>query len=326
MFKATKVIIIFLLSSISALSVAKPNFDPNQNSAKDEGIILYNQYKVAAPQLQIAAEAGDSEAQFYLGNEIRNSKKYITAEAFKWYKAAADQGNLYAMFQLARSSDDLCVAMNNCQTDGKTADEWFTTLIHSAKPLAENGNSEAMTIMYNSTGDIDWLKKASERNYAPAQLMLANLYQDGKEYFFIPGSRKKTVNELLKSSAENGNPKAMMEYFGELRQQGRLEEARHWLETAANTGYEKAVYSYGYFLGVDPSAIEIKEDLVKGYALIKTLKVLTGGGNVQEYVDDALPQITAKMSPEEVAKADALAEHWSKTHPPLSFFPDKLTY
>jgi TPR repeat protein len=199
-------------------------------------------------------------------------------------------------------------------------------LITTAKPLAENGDGEAMTIMYNATGNIDWLKKASDANYAPAQLTLADLYQDGKGYFLIPGSRKKAVNELLKSSAENGNPKAMMAYFGALREENRLEEARYWLKLAADTGYEEAVYSYGYVLGVDPSAIDIEENLTKGYALIKSLKVLDGGGNVQEYVNDALPQIVQKMSPEQLKEGDLLAEKWAATHPPLSFFPDKLTY
>lgn len=324
MLTISKLLTFLFLLTAAVSAMARPT--AAEEAAKKEGITLYNQYKPATRQLLIAASAGDSDAQFYLGNAIRNSKKYITADAFKWYKASADQGNIYAMFQLARSTDDLCATMKNCQTDKKTADDWFTTLIQTAKSLAENGDGEAMTILYNATGNIDWLKKASDVHYAPAQLKLANLYQDGEGYFLIPGSRKKAVNELLKLSAENGNPKAMMAYFGALREENRLEEARYWLRLAAETGYEEAVYNYGYVLGVDPSAVDIEENLTKGYALIKSLKVLDGGGNVQEYVNDALPQIVQKMSPEQLKEGDLLAEKWAATHPPLSFFPDKLTY
>jgi TPR repeat protein len=66
------------------------------------GLLLYNQYKPAAADLKIAAEAGDAEAQYYLAEELRQQKQYVTAEAQKWYEAAALQGDLYAMLRLAK--------------------------------------------------------------------------------------------------------------------------------------------------------------------------------------------------------------------------------
>lgn len=48
---------------------------PMQQSAKERGIMLYNQYKNPEPELRIAAEAeaGDREAQYYLAEELRQS-------------------------------------------------------------------------------------------------------------------------------------------------------------------------------------------------------------------------------------------------------------
>ncbi len=53
---------------------------PDQEIAKTTGIALFNQYKAisAVPHLKIAAQAGDHEAQYYLGEAIRNNKRYIT--------------------------------------------------------------------------------------------------------------------------------------------------------------------------------------------------------------------------------------------------------
>lgn len=310
----------FLFASMPSIA----QLTANQEQAKKEGITLYNQYKPAEAQLSVAAEAGDREAQFYLASAIKNDKQYMTPEAFKWYEASAEQGDYYAMLQLSQSDEDLCTAMKNCKAGATSSDEWFTKLIHTAKPNAENGDAEAMTVLYEATGKIEWLEKASNAGYPQAQYKLANLYRDGAGMFIIPGSRNKAVLQLLKSAAESGYPKAMMYYFGELRGQNSLIEARHWLEVAADTGYEPAVYNYGYFLAIDPGAIGLREDLIKGHALISTLKILDGGGDVQNYVNQALPQIEAKMTKDQLDQALNFAMKWKSSHPPLSFFPDKI--
>ena len=53
---------------------------PEQEAAKQSGIILFNQYRTAEPQLRIAAEAGDAESQFYLGEELRLRDRFMTKE------------------------------------------------------------------------------------------------------------------------------------------------------------------------------------------------------------------------------------------------------
>jgi hypothetical protein len=53
---------------------------------------------------------------------------------------------------------------------------------------------------------------------------------------------------------------------------------------------------------------------------------LDGGGDAKIYAEDVLPEIGAKMTPEQIEEAKAFAEEWKASHPPLSFFPDKLGF
>jgi uncharacterized protein len=313
-----------LLLLLTNIAYAQLNLE--QKAAKERGLMLFGQYKSAAPELRIAAEAGDAEAQFYLAEDIRLEHRYITKEAYKWYVAAANQGDYYAMFQLATSGSDLCSVIGNCPVGVREPGDWLKMLWATARPLAEQGDSEAMSIMYNATAELEWLEKSAEAGYANAQWLLANRYQEGEGFFILPWKRQEAVEKWFKASAEGGFPKAMMTYFGLLRGKNDLAGARYWLEQAAKTGHEGGVYNYGYFLAVEPETLGFDQDLIKGYGLISLLRELDGGGNVQIYVDDVLPKIAAKMTPEQVEEAKVFAKEWKATHPPLSFFPDKLGF
>jgi hypothetical protein len=312
-----------LLTLISTQSFALTH---EQFQAKIQGIELYNQYKPAAAELKIAAEAGDAESQYYLGEELRQQKQYITAEAQKWYEAAALQGDLYAMLRLATSNNDLCEVMNNCPEGTKKRTDWLELLNKESKQKADNGDGEAMYIKYLSSGQLEWLEKSAAANFSRGQWLLANRYKEG-EKFFLPWKRTEEVGRWLKASAENGFPAGMLEYSAFLYENGGdIGVARHWIEEAAKTGYESGVSSYGAYLAHAPSLYDFPLDLVKGYALTSLLKELDGGGNIQPYVDEVLPEISEKMSAEQIAEARVFAQQWKNTHPPLSFYPGKYGF
>ncbi|WP_285275131.1 hypothetical protein [Halopseudomonas bauzanensis] len=142
---------------------------PAQQTAKERGILLFNQYRIGGPYLRIAAEAGDADSQYYLGEEIRTLNRFITRESQKWLEAAANQDQIYAMIRLGRSGNDLCAVMGNCPQGSKTPVEWLKHAHRTALPLAEQGDSEAMFLMYEITLDSDWLTKAAEAGHALAQ-------------------------------------------------------------------------------------------------------------------------------------------------------------
>ncbi|WP_277372884.1 sel1 repeat family protein [Pseudomonas sp. AA-38] len=299
-----------------------------QQQAKAHGLMLYNQFKAisAKPFLEIAAEAGDRESQFFLAEALVKKGRYMTAEAYKWYEAAANQGDLYSMLRLSRTDNDLCSIMNNCPSSTKTPLDWLKQARAIAGVNAEKGDAEAMYVMYLATAELEWLEKSAEAGYAQGQWLLANRYQEGEGFFFLPGNRKESYEKWIKASAEGGNPKAMMAYVGILYKKGDMETARHWITKAAETGFESGVTSLGAYSGHAPAKFGFPLDVVKGYGLISLLRELDGGGNVQVYVDEVLPEIAAKMTPEQIEQAKVFAKEWKATHPPLSFFPDKLGY
>jgi len=320
-----------LISFITAVGIffsgyALAELSPPEQAAKTRGIMLFKQYKPAEAELRVAAEAGDSEAQFYLADELRQKKQRMTAEAQKWYEASAYQGDYYAMFKLATTSVDLCAAINQCPQGSKKPSEWLDLLIKTATPRALSGNGEAMAVLYNATSDLEWLKKSAAAGYAPSQWLLANRYAEGEGTFLLPWKRKHAEEELLRSASEGGYPPAMVEYISILFQRNDLEGVRYWWEVAAKTGYQTAVASYGAYLSHTPDKVGYPIDLVKGYALISLLKELDGGGNIQVYVESKLPKIAEKMTPAQIEEAEKYAIEWKATHPPLSFFPEKLGF
>lgn len=318
--KAIAVAIIIILPTCVSATLSS-----QQQSAKERGIILFKQYKTAEPELRIAAEAGDAEAQFFLAEEIRQNKQYITDEAYKWYEAAATQGDLYSMIRIGRTDNDLCLTMKNCPTGKKEPKEWLAEATRIAKDKSDRGDAEALYIMYELTAEREWLKKSALAGDAIAQYRMAIGDRQG-EGFILPWKRQEIVEHWFLLSAKAGNPKAMMQLFGIYREKGELEQARYWVEKAALIGYEAGVYNYGYFLAVDPKALGFTEDKIKGYALISLLKELDGGGAAQTDVEETLPQISEKMTPTQIQEAEDFATKWKTTHPPLSFFPEKIGF
>jgi TPR repeat protein len=228
------------------------------------------------------------------------------------------------MFKLATTSEDLCTVTSQCPQGSKKPSEWLDLLIKTATPRAMTGDGEAMAVLYNATSDIEWLEKSASSGYAPSQWLLANRYAEGKGTFLLPWKKAKIEEELLKSASEGGYPPAMVEYISILFQRNDLEGARHWWEVAAKTGYQNAVASYGAYLSHTPDKVGYPIDLVKGYALVSLLEELDGGGNVQVYVEGKLPKIAEKMTPAQIKEAKKYAIDWKASHPPLSFFPEKL--
>ena len=296
-------------------------------SNKSKGIELFNQFKTvsAIPFLSIAAKAGDSEAQYYLAESIRKNNRYMTQEAQSWYEASAEQGDLYAMIQLGRSNADICTAMQNCPQIKKQPIEWLNQAQTIARQRAEQGNAEAMYIMYEVSTEDGWLEKSANAGYSIAQYWMGIRERQGEGSFIMPWKRSESIEKWFKASSEGGNPKAMMAYLEILYKNGDMNAVRHWIEEAAKTGDQDAISSYGAYLSHTPDKIGLPLDLVKGYGLLLLLKELDGGGNVQAYLEDKLPEVSQKMTPQQITDAKLFATQWKGTHPPLSFFPEKLS-
>lgn len=308
-------------------SYALAQLSPEQKIAKEQGIIFYNQLKSlsATPLLTIAADAGDHEAQYFLAESLRKKNHYMNPESQKWYEAAAIQGDLYAMIQLGRNNDSLCKNLQNCAPDQKPPVEWLKQAQNIAKPKAENGDAESMYIMYELTVDKNWLTRAADAGHPIAQYWMGITEKQG-EGFFLPWQRQESIEKWFKASAEGGYPKGMREYAILLGEKNDMDGYRKWNEKSALTGYVATIFEYGSDLAHEPDLYGYPLDAVKGYALIYMLKELDGGGGMQADVKDQLQKISSKITSEQIAEAKKVAESWKETHPPLSFFPEKLSH
>ena len=322
----SRVLLTFIILLVNT-SYASAQLSPEQKIAKDKGLELYNQLKAisAVPFLTVAAEAGDHEAQYFLAESLRTKNHYMTTEAKHWYEAAAGQGDLYAMIQLGRNKNDICDIKNDCPTNQTKSIDWLNQARDLAKPKADNGNAEAMFVMYELTLENEWLEKsANSAGFALAQYWMAVGYKQGNG-FSLPWKRTEATEKWFKASAEGGYPKSMMEYAAILYEKSDLNGFRHWNEQAALAGYATTVYGYGSDFAHEPDTYGFPFDIIKGYALVYSLKELDGGGGLQSRVESKLPKIAAKMTPEQIMEAEEFAKKWKTTHPPLSFFPDKLS-
>ena len=264
--RVVKQFAIGLVLALTFVSTAFAQLTPEQQAARDKGLALYQQsdWYDSQPLLQIAAEAGDQQAQYYLGEAIRLSKRYMTAEARKWYEAAAEQGDLFAMLRLSDSSD-LCRELGTCALNGA---EWREKALDLAYERAEQGDTQAMHALFNANQGISWLEKAAEGGDSTAQRLLAGLYQDGEGWFFLPGSREKAIEKWFKASAEGRFPEGMMHYANYLYENnGSKEEIRYWVKKAAEAGHISAVSTYASNLAHAPNDLDFPADLIAGYGL-----------------------------------------------------------
>lgn len=310
------------IATYTATGLATP-----QGSEPTLGVSLYNQLKIssAISELEKEAQSGNVESQYYLGEALRKRNRYMTSEAQHWYETAANSGNIYAMIQLGRSSHDLCQQMKNCPSNEKSPAEWFEKAKDLTFPKTNEGDPESLYLMYEVTLDREWLEKSARAGYALAQYWMAIGDRQGEGFFLIPGKREEAVKQWLKMASEGGNSKAMLEYIEILYKKNDLEGVRYWLQAAAETGDQKAISSYGAYIAHAPDQVGYPLDQVKGYALISLLKELNGGGAIQEFVEDTLEEIGGKMTAEQIERSTTVAREWKATHPPLSFFPDKLS-
>lgn len=299
---------------------------PEQQAVKKAGITLFNQYRTAEPELRIAAEAGDAESQFYLGEELRLRDRFMTKEVVHWLEQAALQGHSYAMIRLARSADSFCAVLGNCPVGVKTPEQWLSEARQLNEPKAAQGDAEAMYLMYKITLDREWLHKASEADHALAQYWLAAYIEDGMGFYFWPGSRQEEVEKWFKASAEGGYPLSMEDYATILLNKQDYAGYRLWVERAARTGYVSAVFEYG--LGLAPVIEDLdygyEQDMVKAYGLLSLLLELDGGGGMAGRAARSQAEFEDQMTAEQLDQAREFAAEWKATHPPLSFFKQKL--
>ncbi len=189
-------------------------------------------------------EAGEPGVQFYLGwfYETQRDEPQSNFEAARWYRMAAQQGYVDAMYRLgvlhdlghgigqdleeaarwyrqaaehgeARAQYNIGMMYDNGEgvaRDRSRAREWYLAAAEQGYAPAQNNlgvlyaNGEG--VQMNSAEAVGWYRKAAEKNYAQAQYNLAMMYYYGRG---VPHSFVEAYSWCYLSMANGGNPAAL---------------------------------------------------------------------------------------------------------------------
>ncbi|WP_338578805.1 tetratricopeptide repeat protein [Halomonas salifodinae] len=314
-----------LLLPISAWAL-----EPETQAAKDEGMRLYNigHSTAAMPYLRQAAEAGDVEAMYYMGEaERRQQMMGLTRAAMEWYLKAAAEGDAYSMLQLFRGG--ACTAGDRCP---EGFEDWHHAALAIAQPQAEAGDPDAMLAMYHiqrmfeaSRRAGEWLERAAEAGQPEAQTLLGRQILSGRGWYLTNGRRVSAAEEWLRQAAEQGYVPGMVALTAVLEREGQYSELWSWGKRASLLGSRVSRVVHGECLIVPEREEYCREeaDPIQGWAILYAVVEETSD-NTAKYI---LEQLHSQLSREEQEEAEALAEReWIGREPPLSNFPPRFGY
>ncbi|WP_338578800.1 tetratricopeptide repeat protein [Halomonas salifodinae] len=318
-----------LIIALLVLPISAWALEPETQVAKDEGMRLYG-LGIAAesiPLLEPAAEAGDVEAMYYLGEVHRLRHMGLTTEAMAWYLRAAAEGDVYAMLRLFQGG--ACTAGDRCP---EGFEDWHHAALAIAQPQAEAGDPDAMLAMYRiqrmfeaSRRAGEWLERAAEAGQPEAQTLLGRQILNGRGWYLTNGRRLGAAEEWLRQAAEQGYVPAMNELASVLANLERYEDAWYWYVQASDNGHINGRQWLGncYMEPERDFICQVDQDLVKGWAIYYAIDQEVDGTSSRrslqlrrELISDA-----ERREAEELAGAE-----WIGREPPLSNFPPRFGY
>ncbi|GAA0565834.1 tetratricopeptide repeat protein [Halomonas salifodinae] len=326
----TKFIRPILLMGLLSLASSGWALEPEVQAAKNEGMRLYNigHSTAAMPYLRQAAEAGDVEAMYYMGEaERRQQMMGLTRAAMEWYLQAAAEGDAYSMLQLFRGG--ACTAGDRCP---EGFEDWHHAALAITQPQAEAGDPDAMLAMYHiqrmfeaSRRAGEWLERAAEAGQPEAQTLLGRQILNGRGWYLTNSRRLGAAEEWFRQAAEQGYVPAISEVADVLISQERYEEAWEWMQVASQAGHMDRRFGVGWCY-LDPARRERcqgGEDKIKGWAILHAMAMEASN---QSAISN-MRRNRDILTDEEIVEAEALAEReWIGREPPLSNFPPRFGY
>ena len=196
----------------------------------------------AAKWFRMAAEQGNPDAQVNLGLMYRYGEgvQRSVSEAVEWYRKAAEQGNADGQLFLGLMYDEGAGVPRNLDE----ALKWY-------RMSANQGNSSAQFnigskyrrgngVPQNDTWAANWYRKSAEKGHMIAQYELGSMYMDGTG---VPQDNIE-AEKWYRNAAEQGLDIAQY-HLGKMYHYGRgvdedEEEAVKWYQKAAEQGHKGA--------------------------------------------------------------------------------------
>ncbi len=277
-------------------------------------------YADGLQRYQAAAEAGDSEAQFQLGEMYRDGFDY--AKSVDWYRKAAEQGNGRAQYMLGYTYYE---GSPEVSRDYEQAYYWLLRSVDGEDAQLRTMLDEAAThvpqerrmaikqeILHRVHQAVDELKRRAEHGDANAQFELAQDYEIGRR---VPANPSEAYR-WYRRAADQGDTRAyapVATYYmtcggyvyqcEDIKQRDPVEAAR-WYVRSAEAGYPH-IQSY------------LGEILAKGYMVPRDnerayfwLSVAKAQGNNER--ETLRADIAAKLPPGRAVGIEGAAAAWKQ--------------
>ncbi|AVU12222.1 hypothetical protein BV504_01695 [Halomonas sp. 'Soap Lake  len=321
------------LTLVALLSPSALALGEDAQAAKEEGMRLYgiSHPRTAIPYLEQAAEAGDAEAMYYLGEANRRLVMgNMNQAALDWYYQAAQHGEPCAMLRLFDGG--ACELGDVCPKDG---DDWPQEALELTLPKAEAGDAEAMAALYNiyyyvENPDEDeamkWLHRAAEAGNANAMNWLGELARNDEQGYANDTERLQAAEVWFRKAAAAGYAPSMNNLAVVLSHLGHHEEAWEWMSKASEAGHING-RQWQASCYIEPEAkgremCQTEKDPAKGWAIMLARNEEVPGTSSER----ALRVYRDSITPEQRAAGERMKDEWLNLEPPLSYFPEKFGY
>lgn len=320
------------LTLAALLSPVALALDEEAQAAKDEGMRLYNahQRSISTPYLEKAAEAGDVEAMYYLGEVNRLRHMGLNQEALEWYYQAAQNGDPHAMLRLFDGG--ACELGDVCPEKG---DDWPQAALELTLPKAEAGDPEAMAALYDiyyyvkepdEDEAIKWLRRAAEAGHVESMHLLGERARNDEEGYANDTERLEAAEVWFRKAAEAGYAPSMNNLASVLNHLDQPDEAWEWITKASEAGH---MNGRGWLAACNIEPEEAGRELcrsapapdpAKGWAIFLAIHEEVPGSSSE----NALRAYRDSVTPEQREEGERMKDEWLNLEPPLSYFPEKF--
>nr|WP_240457613.1 tetratricopeptide repeat protein [Halomonas socia] len=294
--------------------------------AKEEGMRLWgiHQWEKMQPPLEIAAESGDLEAMYYLGEANRLLSRGLSQAALDWYHQAAEHGDPHAMLRL--HSGGACELGDVCPKDGN---DWRQAALETTLPQAKDGDPDAMFALYSVYATLEdaeasnkWLMQAAEVGSVEAQNLLGRQTRGNRDSYPDDTGRLKAAERWFRMAAEAGHAPSMSYLSATLNNLGEFQEAWEWIVKASDAGNinGRQWIATCYINPEESEMCNVEKNPAKGWAIFLAINEEVPGTSSERFLRFYREEVTA----EQRAEGEAMMDEWLNREPPLSYFPDKF--
>jgi TPR repeat protein len=290
--------------ALSASGLAQVSTDLQKTLSQADAAYERADYAEAVRWYRLAADQGDAWAQYNLGLMYANGRgvPQNDAEAIRWYRLAADQGYAWAQFNLGNK---YAKGQGVPQNDAEAA-RWYRLAADQGYADAQSdlGNMYANGegVPQNDVEAVRWFRLAADQGNAVAQYNLGIAFGNGRG---VPQNYAEAVR-WYRLAADQGYASAQSN-LGLMYANGRGvpqndAEAVRWYRLAAGQGYALAQFNLGLRYANGRGVPQNDIEAYKWWSLAAAQGDSDAAKN-RDIVRDA-------MAPAQIAEAQRLAAAW----------------